>query len=198
MSRNKSHDCIDNYTSEYKKLEGFDFDYYVTKDGRVWTDCRKNGIERFMKIQTSKDGYKCVGLRIDGKQKLFRVHRLVAMAFIPNPENKPYINHIDGNRTNNNVENLEWCTQKENVDHAINVLGRWSQSEKQSRASQLTGYKNRHLTMKEAREIRELYASGKYSSLKLAKMYGISKPCTLRIIHNKSYKEESVEFYIDS
>lgn len=187
MSRNKSHDCIDNYTSEYKKLEGFDFDYYVTKDGRVWTDCRKNGIERFMKL-VDQDGYKTVGLHINGKQKGFRVHRLVAMAFIPNPENKPYINHIDGNRSNNNVENLEWCTQKENVDHAINVLGRWSQSEKQSKAAHDTGILNRKLSMEDAREIRKLYGLG-YSSLKLARMYSISKSRILAIIHNKSYKE---------
>lgn len=60
-------------------------------------------------------GYRTVTL--DGKPQ--RVHRLVAMAFIPNPEGKPFVNHIDGNKANNDVRNLEWCTHQENVDHAI-------------------------------------------------------------------------------
>ena len=57
----------------------------------------------------------------DGKRKSLKVHRLVAISFIPNPMNKPYINHIDGNPINNCVENLEWCTQHENVVHAYKI-----------------------------------------------------------------------------
>ena len=63
-------------------------------------------------------GYKCVQLHINGKYKWEKVHRLVAMAFVPNPESKPQVNHIDGNKSNNNVLNLEWCNQSYNTKHA--------------------------------------------------------------------------------
>lgn len=66
----------------------------------------------------TEQGYMVVGLSLDGDCKLYKVHRLVAQAFIPNPQNKKCINHIDGNKENNCVWNLEWCTHKENNIHA--------------------------------------------------------------------------------
>ena len=65
--------------------------------------------------------YAVVGISVgQGKMKRKRVHRLVAEAFIPNPENKPYVNHKDGVRYHNNVDNLEWVTPSENTQHAVN------------------------------------------------------------------------------
>ena len=66
--------------------------------------------------KTNTDGYFC--LRVKPCGKIYKVHRIVAMAFIPNPENKPQVNHIDGNKQNNHISNLEWVTAKENVNHA--------------------------------------------------------------------------------
>lgn len=71
-----------------------------------------------------KSGYLHVGLTLNDVTKLCSVHRLVAQTFIPNPENKPQVNHIDGNTSNNSVENLEWVTRSENMQHAKNT-GLW-------------------------------------------------------------------------
>lgn len=87
--------------------------YLVTPDGRVFA---QNGREK--KPSPNYKGYLVVSLRNEGKQYVRRVHRLVALAYLPNPENKPDINHKDGNKQNNRVENLEWVTNSENHWHA--------------------------------------------------------------------------------
>ena len=96
--------------------EGQETDYSVSTEGEVRKD-----ITNYILSQSSQQDYKFVGLIINGKQKRMRVHRMVALTFIDNPDNKPYVNHINGNRSDNNVENLEWVTPSENTQHAVNT-----------------------------------------------------------------------------
>lgn len=90
-------------------------DYVIYKDGKVWSNIKK----KFLAPYKDKRGYKRVDLIINGERKTFLLHRLVAQAFILNPENKPCIDHIDGNPENNRVENLRWVTHKENNNNYI-------------------------------------------------------------------------------
>lgn len=90
------------------------YDYLVSNTGQVYS----LKTERFLKPHQNNYGYLLVILSHHGKTKGFSVHRLVAQAFIPNPESLPEINHKDGNKQNNNVDNLEWVTGKQNRLHA--------------------------------------------------------------------------------
>lgn len=94
-------------------IEGFP-NYHITKEGDVYN--LKTG--RKMKSVLRDDGYIVFCLTNNGKRKVLKQHRLLAIAYIPNPENKPQINHIDSDRSNNELSNLEWVTPRENTVHA--------------------------------------------------------------------------------
>ena len=90
--------------------------YFISNHGRL-----KGRTNTILKQNISKTGYYTISIRPEGRNgKCFclKIHRLVALAFIPNPNNYPIINHIDGNKLNNNVSNLEWCTYSHNARHA--------------------------------------------------------------------------------
>lgn len=107
-------------TEEWKAIEGYEGLYEISNKGRVYSVKRNKYLSPYEVHQDAGlRGHRVINLYKNGVYKGFCVHRLVALAFIPNPKNLPVVNHKDGNKQNNNVENLEWCTQKENVEHAI-------------------------------------------------------------------------------
>lgn len=94
-----------------RDIIGFEGLYQITDEGQVYSMKSK----KYLKPKRDKDGYLLVNLYKDGKQYTRKIHRLVAFAFIDNPEGKKEVNHIDYQRDNNCVSNLEWVTRKENV-----------------------------------------------------------------------------------
>lgn len=102
----------------WKDIEGFEGLYQVSNTGRVRSlNYLHTGKTKVMKQNTDKDGYRNITLKNNNKCKTYFIHRLVALAFIPNPLNLPQVNHIDENKTNNAVWNLEWCTQEYNINY---------------------------------------------------------------------------------
>ena len=104
---------------EFRDIDGYEGLYKVSNYGEVYS-VRKG---KNLSAGKSSSGYLTVGLCKNGKERSFRINRLVAKAFIPNPDSKAQVNHVDGNKLNNRVDNLEWCTPYENVHHSMEVLG---------------------------------------------------------------------------
>lgn len=108
-----------NETEEWRDVVGYEGLYEVSSLGRVRNVGDPRYIGLIMATIKSKAGYLRVGLSNGRKRRMFTSHRLVALAFVPNPEKKPQINHKDGNKMNNHPSNLEWCTAKEDRIHAV-------------------------------------------------------------------------------
>jgi hypothetical protein len=162
----------------YANVAGYD--YQVFEDGAVWS---VKGF-KFMKPQRQrkKNGkyYVYVRLSKGGKVKKHYIHRLVAEAFVPNPENKPTVNHKDGNTENNVHSNLEWSTMQEQVDHA------WETGLTKSSGERCVTSK---LTSLEVCEILALHRSGT-SQAELARSFGISTTQMNRIVNGQSWHKE--------
>lgn len=144
----------------WKPVVGYESQYQVSNLGRVKSkgfnyDSKNNHrcvvYPKFLSLVKSAR-YLSVTLTDNKKHKTIKVHRLVCQAFLPNPENKPQINHINGIRYDNRVENLEWCTAKENIKHAIENGLRANLKGEQLTQSKLKEY--------EVREIKKLLSMG--------------------------------------
>ena len=150
-------------------------DYQISDLGRVKitanTATRK---ERILKPLNHPRGYFRVALWKNNKPKFMFIHRLVAIHFIPNPENKKTINHKDGNKSNNAATNLEWNTYRENMNHSI-LSGLSASGERNGRSK---------ITKVQAEEIK----TSNLSSQKLAEIYGIHKSNINRIKRNEGWK----------
>lgn len=114
----------------WKDIKGYEGKYQISNLGNVRSLYDTNQFKKTFRIKKlslgERSGYKVIALTKNGKRKSFQVHRLVAEAFIPNLQDKPFINHIDENRINNNINNLEWCTQLENVRHSLHKrINKW-------------------------------------------------------------------------
>lgn len=129
----------------WKEIPGYECLYQVSNKGRV------RGLVRNKILKQSKltGGYLNVWLSKGGKVKIKRVHRLVALAFLPNPQNKEYVNHIDKDVTNNNVDNLEWVTQSENQKHSY-MVGRNinTHAAHEKKCKRINVYRNGELVMR--------------------------------------------------
>ena len=171
----------------WKEVLGYNGIYFVSNIGNVksidhYCEGRKgsgkqNG--RILKLQKSKKGYLRVCLCNNNKKFNTGVHRLVANAFIPNPLNKPQVNHINGIKNDNNVDNLEWCTNQENQIHAVkNKLNNPNLGEKHHMSK---------LSNKEVEVVRWMHKIG-WSNKQLAEDYNVSQTAMSNIIRNKTYK----------
>ena len=102
---------------------GYEGIYKIYEDGRVWS----NYYNKFMKACPNNYGYYIIGLYKDKKRKMFQLHRLLGLNFIPNPNNLPEVDHIDRNNQNNDLSNLRWVTKEENMEnkgvHITNKIG---------------------------------------------------------------------------
>jgi hypothetical protein len=158
----------------YRIIEGYE-DYVVYNDGTIFS--LKSKIN--MSLQKDTNGRLMVKL-CNGKDdtKLHSISRLVAKHFIPNPVNKPEVNHIDGNVENNRIENLEWVNPKENIQHKIHQLGKDHRGSKNGMAK---------LKLEQVEKVKELYNSG-YKQKEIGKMFNISQGKISDIINGKSYK----------
>jgi hypothetical protein len=169
---------------QWKNIPGLDNCYFVSNIGNVMSkerleiSTRRTTIRktRFLHKIIDRNGYYTTRLMYNGKQRIFLIHRLVMLAFVGVDKNRPFVNHKNGIKNDNRLENLEWVTRSENAKHAFRLGLQSNKGEK---------HPSHKLSSSQVEEIRSKYIPRKYSARKLAAEYGISKTNILDIIHKR-------------
>lgn len=149
-----------NRAQQWRPIPGYEDIYDISSMGSVYS--RK--FRKTMALNLERKGYVSVELWKEGKNKRCKVHRLVAITFIPNPDNKRTVNHINSIRSDNRVDNLEWATQSENIIHAFKYGNKDQHGERHS---------HNKLTESQVREIRKL--KGNKTQQQIAEMFNVSR-----------------------
>lgn len=149
--------------------------YSITEDGKVWSHISNKWLKQ--NKRSTNAPYMKVSL---GKKVVVNVHRLVALAYIPNPDNKPMVNHINGIKTSNTVDNLEWVTQKENAEHAVKE-GLYNSAKGDTHCCA-------KLTTSDIHEIRDLLRYTKFYQREIGEFYGVGKGTIGDIKRGKNWK----------
>lgn len=163
----------------WKDVVGYEQYFMISNTGRIFS--KRTNKEIVATI--GKTGYAMFTTKIGGrtgKSIAFKVHRLVAESFIDNVDDKPYVNHIDGVKTNNTVQNLEWCTAKENVNHAIKTGLHVIKFGEDHGSTKL----NEEIV----RKVRSLYATGLYSYADIAKEMNLKTRTVAGIVRRETWK----------
>jgi hypothetical protein len=161
-----------------KDITGYEGLFSIDELGRMWN----YRLQRYMRPQLSKDGYLVVSTTVDWKRKVFRVHRLLGISFIPNPNRFPEVLHGNDVKTDNWLGNLRWGTYSDNIaDAKRNLDIQYARDEKSSRGK---------LTKEDKASIIERYSRGGITQQKLAEEYGVNSSQISRLIHYKGeYKD---------
>lgn len=171
----------------WKDIIGYEKSYSISSLGRILAKEKRvlgsHGVyklhkEKFLKLSIHTGGYNQLWLWRNKKIQGFSFHRIFATHFIPNPENKPFINHKDGNKLNNSISNLEWCTSSDNLIHAYSTGLKSAKGEKHGR---------RKLTNSIVLKIREMYSVKKDLEC-LSDLFKVSKSTICSIGKRKTWQ----------
>lgn len=162
----------------WKDIEGFEGLYKISKNGVIRTIKRQGSKGGFKKTRIGDTGYYQVWLSKPGCRKERKVHRLVAQAFIPNPDNKPFVCHMDGNKLNNKISNLYWGTPSENIADKVRH-GTSQHGERNARAI---------LTKNQVIAIKEIYKNHK-SPKDIAIILGVTNHNVNAVVYGYNWKE---------